>query len=467
MHINRGWALHAEGRFDEAIANYQALEELGKEKNDLHMELAALIPQATIYSTFTVRFDPEQAYSLSNRTLSLAQELKDPRAEARALWNLMLVEIYSISPPEKALAYGEKALAIARDHNLKSELAYILNDISRPYFGDDKVELGMAALEESRVMWRQLGNKPMLSDNLASSSSVVFQAGELDKAYELAYEALQISESISNFWGQGGSHFSLAPIYGERGEYAEAANALDWGSELSEKANFAAFPMFIQTLKGWIYGLSGDIEGAFELIEPALEASNEIFDARPIARAIAAHLYLLKGDLPGAAKAIEDLKEFVAFINEWEVFSGYARPYLVLVKEIMGEVALASQDFQEALTMTDDTLTKMSAVGMRVYTPELLGLKGRAFIGLGRTDEAREVLQEALSEAERQGSRRSLWTILFALSQLEQRLGNSTEAESLRKRAREVVEYIADHVGSPERREMFFKLPAIQEAMNG
>ena len=104
LHINRGWALHAEGRFDEAIANYQALEELGKEKNDLHMELAALIPQATIYSTFTVRFDPEQAYSLSNRTLSLAQELKDPRAEARALWNLMLVEIYSISPPEKALA---------------------------------------------------------------------------------------------------------------------------------------------------------------------------------------------------------------------------------------------------------------------------------------------------------------------------------------------------------------------------
>ena len=100
---------------------------------------------------------------------------------------------------------------------------------------------------------------------------------------------------------------------------------------------------------------------------------------------------------------------------------------------------------------------------MRVFAPDLLRVKGLALLGLGHVDEAREIFEEALAEAERQGSRRSLWAILFALSQLEGQSGNPAEAENLRRRAREFIEYIADHLGPPERRELFLKLPHIRE----
>ena len=154
LYTNRGRRLELTGQYDEAIANYQEMETLGRERYDRSLELAALIPQATVHSTFTARFDPQRGEALSKRTLSLARELGDRRAEAKALWNLMLVHIYGAEDAQQAVAYGEQSLAIAREHNLREELAYTLNDIARAYPAVGRGEDAWAALDESRDLWR-------------------------------------------------------------------------------------------------------------------------------------------------------------------------------------------------------------------------------------------------------------------------------------------------------------------------
>jgi len=155
------------------------------------MELAALMSQATVFSTYTSRFDPARGESLSNQGVELARELEDPAAEATALWNLMLVKTFGDADYALAAEYGEQSIAIARRHNFKEQLAFSLNDISRVYLWAGQRDRVWAVLEESRALWRDLKNMPMLGDNLQSSSDAHFMAGEYEESVQLAEEGLE------------------------------------------------------------------------------------------------------------------------------------------------------------------------------------------------------------------------------------------------------------------------------------
>ena len=63
------------------------------------------------------------------------------------------------------------------------------------------------------------------------------------------------------------------------------------------------------------------------------------------------------------------------------------------------------------------------------------------------------------------GARWSLWPILLTMSQLEAKRGHAAEADALRHQARELVEDIADHAGTPELRASFLNLPEVQAVM--
>jgi len=58
-----------------------------------------------------------------------------------------------------------------------------------------------------------------------------------------------------------------------------------------------------------------------------------------------------------------------------------------------------------------------------------------------------------------------LWRILLAVSEIESRRGRYAEAQSRRQQAREIVEFIAAHTGSPELRESFLNLRDVRDVM--
>ena len=134
LYTRNGRTLQLLGKHDEAIANYEELEAVARERGDRVMETAALLPQATVLSTYTSRFDPVKGEAVSKKALSLARESGDKEAEAKALWNLLLVKTFSGGDPVTAIEYGEQSLALARDGNLREQLAYTLSNISRAYF---------------------------------------------------------------------------------------------------------------------------------------------------------------------------------------------------------------------------------------------------------------------------------------------------------------------------------------------
>ena len=65
-----------------------------------------------------------------------------------------------------------------------------------------------------------------------------------------------------------------------------------------------------------------------------------------------------------------------------------------------------------------------------------------------RAEDARLALEKARLEAQSLGSRRTLWPILAELAELEAERGDQPAALELRRRAAEVIDYIAGHAGS-------------------
>ena len=130
-----------------------------------------------------------------------------------------------------------------------------------------------------------------------------------------------------------------------------------------------------------------------------------------------------------------------------------------------GELALATAEFQRALSLMDELEELSGVLHCEGCLPQTLYLKGRALRGLGRRDEALEVLGRARIVAEAMGERRYAWRILATLVEIETERGDVTSAQRLRRQARKIVEHIVSHAGPAELRESFLDTPAVRAVL--
>jgi class 3 adenylate cyclase/tetratricopeptide (TPR) repeat protein len=453
-YICRGRALELMGEFDQALANYHQLQSYAQEQNDPGLELAALMPQATVYSTATVKFDVDKGRELSNQGLHLAQELNDYAAESKVLWNLMLLEYFEGQDREQAISFGEQSLDIARRHGLQEQLAYTLNDIARAYFTVGKVEQAWAAQKESMDLLREMGNLTMLTDSLITSAGGHYFLGDFDDAMVSLEECVDVTKSTGSAWGQAVGLYVLGAVYIESGEIGKCVQALEDALPLAKQAGFSP-PVKARLRLALYHGMLGNIDQGFQLANEALEEG----DNRQFTHAALAQLHLCQGNISEADTAIKEACR--------ELENGKADPKAgyAIFQVIESDIAVANQQYDEAIATTDRTLSVLQEMGPKVFLPDILRCKGEALFGLGRSDEARTILQEALALAEEQNSRRALWAILSALARLASHYGDEAEANDLRTRALDVIQYMADRAGSEESKTAFLDSPKVKQLM--
>ncbi|MBI3362184.1 MAG: hypothetical protein HY023_13860 [Chloroflexi bacterium] len=459
LYTRRGRALELNGDYDLALVNYREMEATALECGDRALELAALMARATRRSGPMVARDPARGQALSEKALGLARELGDRAAEAKILWNLMLLHKF-LSHLQETVEYGEQSVALARELGLREQLAFTLNDIYLNYVAVGQLERGRAALSEARELWRELGNLPMLTDNLSGTSGLHMMAGEYNQSLAVSEEAHRLSHEIGNQWGQSYSLYWVGLVHAEWGEPDRAIEAMEECIHLGEAAGFVHPMVEVRCELAWVYAGLGEVNHSLELTRAALAKADELLpNWRPMCLATLAAVYLLRGDLAAAEAAM------IGAYPDIEKIS--LLPHAIaLIRLADSELALAKREYDRVLTLMDELAAKLRALGMRPFLADAYYQKGRALLTQGRDDEAGEVLQEGRLLAQSLGSRRSLWPILFALSQIEARRGNEAEAQSLRREACEVVEYIAAHTPTPELRESFLSLPEVSHVIN-
>jgi tetratricopeptide (TPR) repeat protein len=448
LYMKGGRALELSGGYEEAIGLYKELEQMGEEQDEPAMVLAALTPQATIASVPTEQYDAEHSKALTDRALKLARELKDPRAEAKALWNKMLVSYFIEGNSQLSLEYGEKAQVIAREHGLKEELAYTLHDSVRPYMSIGDVEKARTAQAEALALWQEMGNLPMTADNLTMASTNAYYQANFTEALELGEEALRISQNIDSLWGQAYSKGNIAPVYYEMGEIGKAMNSFQESAALAKEANFMA-AQFSNLYLALILADLGAFEDAQEYTDKAGKwvSGGEMTMGRYV-RALDAFILARKGEADEAWKSLDSALDDFEDLNLEAVEN-------VLVEPIKVEVALINRDFEKVMELTQAGLESPKLRGFRLLHPKMLYLRSKALFEQGKTDQAYLALEEAREIAQGISMRMSLWRIHGELSRHADASGDREAAEAHRQKAREVIKHIAEQIDSDDLRAEF------------
>jgi len=458
IYTARGRALEMCGQYDEALANDGELETLARERGDQHMELAALLARSTIHSAPTARFNAADAQSLSDRAMALANALGDRKAEAKILWNLVLLNRF-INRYDLAVEYGERSVALARELGLREQLAYTLNDMYPGYTAAGQMARGRATLEEAHVMWRELGNLPMLADSLTNMAEISWTIGQYRQALAHAAESFRISRSIGNAWGQSYSSGIMGMVSTELGEFDKAFDYLERAQRFGREAGFVVMDIMGPTGMALCMASLGAPARGLVFAQAAVDAADRHLPSwRAYPLAILSWLSALIGNLAGALSSLDAARA--------EMKSG--DPALrTFVASAAGDVALRAGQVQQALKDADAVLAMIQEFGLDGSAPDAWHLRGRVLNRLGRSGEAYAALQHAHTLARETGWRRDFWSIAAELAEMAAERGDTAAADTYVLEAREAAIEIAAHAPSAELRETFLALPAVQRILGG
>jgi DNA-binding SARP family transcriptional activator/predicted ATPase len=449
LYLPLGRAYELVGDYETALARYDELQDVGRQREDKGLELAALMATTTVYAAPTAQIDPQNVAELTAQTLPLARELVDRDAEAKILWNLMLIKLFAGNLLE-AVTDGEASLAIARQYHLPERMAYALHDLTRAYLFSGRWEEGLAAAAEAQQLWRRLGNQAMLADNLVTSASTrwAFQ-GMYPELISQLQEALALSESIDNQWNQAYAHHVLGDVYFDLGCFSQSIAACEQAIERGVASGFM-IPLFANGgILAWLYGLMGYPERGWPWVEKGLADETGTRDMRAGLLAVKAYLYQCQGEMDAAEASMQQSYDHVE-LDALSLAAFFTFP-------LDGRLRLARGEYEAALAAGERLMGYLQQTGLQPFRSDALYIQGRALWALDRTGEARTVLEAARQEAERLHTRRNLWEILAAQAQMAAAQWEVEMAVGLRHQAGEVIQFIADHIEEDELRAGFLR----------
>lgn len=428
--LGRMYELHDD--YTNALATYARLSTLAETYSDPRYELAALMLQATVRATPTAVFEPQIGREICDRALVLARELHDGAAEAKILWNLLLVNGFT-GHHRAAVEYGEQSLALARALNLKTQIAYTLNDIGTyGYFSNGELEKSHAALAEARGLWRELEILPMLGDNLNNSGILEYMRGNYAQAQIFSDEALAISERISSLWGQSLARTFRGLRQAEAGDYGASLSELQTAYDLARRSG-AGIVIITATNLALAYSVVGEIQLGYDVIQIA-DQEIEIQLYRAPAKAALAYLTFLRGDTEHARAILQVAHPRSAHELEFSYLPS-------IIAE--GEIGLADGRAQEVVQYTETLGANLLEFGMPSFVADADLYRGRALTVLQRYEEARSAFERAETLAKSVKSKRTLWQIYLHWSRLEYAANNNPRASELEERANAMIQAIA------------------------
>lgn len=417
--------------YDEAIETYRRLEELGRARNNQHLELAGLVGGATALVTPAGRQDIAEAERLAARALQLARDTGDRAAESKSLWNLMLAYNFSGRDPAAAIIFGERSLAIARDLGDVEQVASASLDLHWAYLANGQIKHSKQALDEACRLWEQTGDKAMLADSLSCYAGIKLLTGDFEGAVADAGKARSLSEESGNLWGQSFSRLFLGYAYVEMGLLSEAIATMQESISLAEQSN--AIPQQVGTRAelGLALAQLGLTDEGVATARAALEQSDRHSAAfKPWAVACLAKVLLLRGEVNEAAAVVDLVDPKSAAANLFLPFP--IRFPLALAR---AEVDLVRGDAISALSLAKSLVGELVQLHLKFWMPGALLLQARSADALGQADEALELFDRARSAASEMGSLWSLKSILEHLSEMERRRGDLSKSAELAEEA--------------------------------
>lgn len=439
------------GDYEAALATYDALEALATERADTAATCQAFLARAAIFCAPTSRFDAARGLKEANEALRLSIETGNRAGEARAHWLILLVSKFN-QEPLRGLQAGEASAAIARDLGLREQLAYTLNDLYPVYLMTGSVKKGIAALEEAEQIWRELGNLPLLADTLANLGEMRAFGDGTAAAEPILLEAIRLTDTIGNLWGQSYSRGVRALSLLEAGRFEEAIQHCELATSLGKQAGFVIAQIMMPCIQALCLAELGQARRGIELIRPAATIAESLLPSwRGYPAATMALCAIKLGDPAAAATAMDDARRLTSYYDI-SALNGQ-------IAEV--EYAFLAGAFEEVIQKADEAEAIFAVFGCRLYTPHLWTRKAEAHAALGHPVEAESCAREALERTTALGVRRGAWSVHAFLHALYRDTGRDAEAAAALARAREEITFVEAQAGGEDLRQTFRAIPAV------
>ena len=456
LYTQLGSVLELSGLFEAALGTYEEMHIFGHEHGDRRTEMKALMAKATIYSIFSQLHNSALSEQMLIEALKISREIEDRVTQAKLNWNLMITYLFS-KRLDESLRHGEVALALARDSKDREQLAFVLNDLCRLYTCRGEFEKAHASIQEARELWKSLDHQVMLADSLGSEAEAYFNAAEYERSLEYSQQGLQICEQINNLWGQSYDLMLISFAYFANGQLGRGIQSAERSAQLADGAGLIASSISMRSELAWVYAYCGEFERGYQLIEMAVqvaEAKHPEWITFPYAAK--ARMHLLRDEIQLAEQTVGN-----SILQPTSI--PYAR-YTIFICLANIELAVAKKGYEIALNLSEELLEETSPL-TRVDIPEVLRWKASALIGLGRNEEALQVLTQACLLAKQTDSNLHLWVILTDLAKVQLEMGNQKEAEGNRAEARTIIQRIAESLREIGLDNSFLNQPRVKALM--
>ncbi len=238
LYKGRGKILRLNQDDEAAAANYEEMRAEGEIYQSKALELSALIFQSNLHSHPTKVYNPQKARKSGKAALVLAQELGDRAAQTHALWALQNAELYNAGDTGQIIAYGQEALALARELGLKELIAHALKNLCWPFGAQKQLKQAKEELAEAQSIWGELGNLQKVAEASRLMLNFHYQAGDHRSILIDAPKLSELGVSIGSRLDEVEGLAWLVITYIRQGRFSKALNYLDQYGAYAESLGY-------------------------------------------------------------------------------------------------------------------------------------------------------------------------------------------------------------------------------------
>jgi tetratricopeptide (TPR) repeat protein/TolB-like protein len=330
------------------------------------------------------RGSPQTSLASLNTALTLAIQLGNDHARSSAL-QAIGVAYKNLGKPEDALRHYHEALEIRRRLGLKAGMAASLSEIAQMHARLGRAGEALASYKQAESLRREIGDRGGLGNTLLDLGTFYLEQAKYDEALSAYKESLQIQRDLANATAEARALSSIGAAYFEKGDYEDALTYFERALAIGEKRGN---PVDLnQTLHniGESYVRMGRFDLALQNYLRALDLSRKGGDSR--------------------SEAIEAYSVGAVF-------------------EYQGRYGAALKSREEAYNQFQKLDDRS------FWHAEILAGYGRSLMLVGRMEEARTHLEQALRVAREQGNQA---VVARALNDEGDRLRLSGDYEAARK----------------------------------
>jgi len=449
----RGQAHETIGNFDEACADFEQVLNSAREAYDEETEWQALIDLGFLWAAR----DYQRTGDYFREALDLARRMNNLVILAHSLnrfgnWNA------NIGNLDEALSIHREALDAFEGLNDRPGLAETLDLLGMASQINGDVVQATKHYQRAVQLFHKLDNRRGLVSSLATLTlcgpSYMHDPSvspfSLAEAVQYGEQALKIAREIGWRSGEIYSLYCLGINLGPQGEYQRALELLESALEISQEIEHDQWILGAHCDLGILYFEMLSLERARQHLERSLTLAKEIGSSVWIGS--------ITGYLASVCVSQNDLSRAEAVLND---FLSTDTPTRTQMERLCwcarAEVALARGESETALSIIDGLIVSDPNITPDIVIPRLWKLRGEALIALRQLDVAESTLQAAQAAASWQGGRGWLWRIHLALGKVYLMQLKRAEADQENSTARDIINELAISIRDQALRENFME----------